>query len=210
MQDIEVANEMLQKVADILEEMGMKYWIDSGTLLSALRDKTINQYDHDIDVRIFPGEAKDEDMPELIQKLWGIGFHVIIENPGKRAQLICYSKNQIMLDLKFTFKDENLLWMFCWSGVYDENEPVVHAYPMTFFEKMGEIKLLGRKYPTPTPIEGYIEHHYGKDWKEFKEKPEDANDTDLIWDYLHDPPCAMSLTQLNALREEFKKQDAPV
>ena len=49
----ETANEVLQLTADVLEELNIRYWIDSGTLLGAYRDKAIIPYDHDIDVRIF-------------------------------------------------------------------------------------------------------------------------------------------------------------
>ena len=47
--------ELLKSVADLLESyMGKdSYYLDSGTLLGIYRDKAINKFDHDIDIRVF-------------------------------------------------------------------------------------------------------------------------------------------------------------
>jgi len=204
MLDPEIASGILKSTAEVLEDMGVKYFIDSGTLLSAYRDKGINIYDHDIDVRILPSQLSEDRMPELVSRLWGIGYRVIIHNRGTRAQLICVHKDRVMLDLKFCFQDKHLLWMYCWQSATGEEEPRVHCYPRKFFRHMGEIELLGKKYPTPSQIEEYIEQHYGKDWKEFKDKIEKAEETDLTWDYMKDPPCSMSVEELIQKRKELK------
>ena len=210
MLDVVKAQEVLEKVADLLDSLDAKYWIDSGTLLGAYRDKGIIPYDHDIDLRLLPS-FPEEKMSELVTGLWKIGFKVIISNHGKRAELICITGDKIMLDLKFAYQDKNLLWIYCYTQPYAIDEPRVHCYPRKFFEHMGEIDLLGRKYPTPTPIEGYLEHHYGE-WREFKKRPEQADETDLSWDYMYSPPCAMSLEELAQKRNgasEIKEAVAP-
>ncbi len=201
--DTNRASEVLSGVADILEEMGIQYWIDSGTLLGAYRDKDFIPYDHDIDIRILPNQIADERIGELVSKLWEFGFHVIVSNYGKRAEMICLNtdKNPFMLDLKFAYWDDNYLWMYCWRQPFAIDEPRVHCYPRKFFEKLTSIELRGRKYPAPSPIRKYIAHHYGEDWQEFKKRPEQAEDTDLAWDYMKDPPCSMSIKELALLRQ---------
>ena len=196
---IEDARKALEKTADVLESMGIQYYLDSGTLLGAYRDKGIIPYDHDIDIRILPAQVPEDRMSELVANLWNIGYKVIISNYGKRAQLICVNTDDVMLDLKFAFKDKKWLWIYCWAGTYDYTPPRVHCYPLKFFKNIGKIKLYDRKYPTPTPVEGYLEYHY-KDWREFKKRPEQAEETDLIWDYMHSPPCALSLEELAQVR----------
>jgi hypothetical protein len=205
MLDIEEANKLLNKVADLLEGMGVGYYLDSGTLLAAHRDKTINYLDHDIDVRILPGQLAEDRMPDLYKSLCEIGFKVIAHNWGRRAELICVTvPGKMMLDLKFAFEGDGLLWVYAWPEAFSPAEPRVHWYPKRFFEPLGEIELLGRKYPCPAPIEEYLEHHYGPEWKLFKKRPEQAEESDLTWDFLKGPPCSMDVKSFMEKRKELQ------
>lgn len=201
--DIERGKEMLENTASALESLGIKYWIDSGTLLAAYRDKNLNPFDHDLDIRCLPGEVTDSNIGDLVKAFWDIGYTIAVQNKGKRAQMLLGTPDhKVLLDLKFAFQDENLLWVYCWASTLGDEEPTVHAYPRRFFEKMDEIELLGRKYPTPSPIVEYLEYHYGKEWQLFKKDISQADETDLTWDSLKSPPCAMSLKQLVERREQ--------
>lgn len=200
MLELKGAQEVLENTTDVLKVMAVPYWIDSGTLLGAYRDKNLILYDHDIDIRILPGGLPEAKMPILLTKLWDIGYRVLIQNYGKRAELICAHENKTLLDLKFAFRDDNWLWIYCWSKPYGIEPPRVHCYPVKFFENLTEIELLGRKYPAPSPIEEYLGYHYGN-WREFKKRPEQADETDLQWDYMFNPPCAMSLEELAQARK---------
>jgi len=206
MLDVKIAEKALIDVVRILERfVGKKgYYIDSGTLLGFVRDNAINQLDHDIDIRILPGKLPEERMLDLVRELWQIGYRSILSNVGKRAELICTEYESLLkLDLKFAYKDENLLWVYCWEQPSSVSEPKVHAYPIRFFKKMGTVKFRSRAYPCPTPVEEYLEWHYGKEWKKFKVRPEDANETDLTWDWMKSPPCSMSPSELMAKRKEI-------
>jgi len=208
MLDLAKAQKALEQTADYLEDFGIKYWIDSGTLLGAYRDKKLIPYDHDIDIRCLPGQVTDENVAEFVKGLWEIGYTIILQNAGKniRAQFICINADDVILDLKFAYEDQNLLWVYCWATPGGEGTPRVHVYPHRFFQHLTAIKLLGRKYPAPSPILEYIEAHYGKDWREFKVSIEQADETDLSWDHMHSPPAAMSLEELAQKREELNEQ----
>ena len=201
MPDIELAKKGLEDVDVLMKEFGAKYYIDSGTLLGAYRDKNINPIDHDIDVRVMPGQIKEDRMPDLVKRLWEIGYRVIASNWGTRAEVICVNMQKLMLDLKFAFQDDKFLWVYVWPQAFSPEEPRVHVYPRKFFRHMTEIDILGTKYPCPSPIEEYIVHHYGQDWREFKVRPSQAQETDLTWDYMKSPPCSMSVTELMKLRQ---------
>ena len=209
--DAKVADRLLKETSLLVESLTgpMGYWIDSGTLLGAVRDRSINIYDHDIDVRILPGRLPEKKMKRLVLGLWEIGFRAIVQNWGKRAELICVHPDKVMLDLKFAFEDGNLLWVYCWPQPASLDTPRVHCYPIRFFENLGVMNFLGREYPVPMPVEEYLEFHYGPQWREFKKRPEQAEETDLSWDYMMSPPCAMSLEQLAAKREEFGSTQEP-
>jgi len=206
MLDVEEAERQIKAVTSLLRRFvgGKGYWIDSGTLLGFVRDGAINHLDHDIDIRIMPGKLPEERMSELVSGLWDIGYKCILSNVGKRAELICVDNGSLMkLDLKFAYKDDNLLWVYCWEQPACVDEPRVHAYPIRFFRKMGTVKFKGRAYPCPTPVEEYLEWHYGKEWKEFKTGNGAADMTDLKWNHMMSPPCSMSPSELMAKRKEI-------
>lgn len=46
----ELAVKNLREVKKILDELGIKYWLEAGTLLGAVRDGKIIKWDHDIDL----------------------------------------------------------------------------------------------------------------------------------------------------------------
>ena len=196
--DENAARHVLSATADLLEDMGLTYWIDSGTLLSAYRDRAFNVYDHDIDVRLLLDEVSDE--PELVKRLWEAGYRSIANLQQRRAQILAGHPmgTGVLLDLKFCERDSEHLWYYCWRE--PDPTPCIHLYPVKFWDSLTTIKLYGRDYPCPSPIKDYIEFHYGKDWREFKVRVEDADETDLSWDYMKDPPCAYSLSDFIALK----------
>lgn len=203
MPDLVMAQDALESIANHLNGLKVKWYIDSGTLLAAYRDKSFNQYDHDIDVRIMPGEITDEMMPDLVKWLWEQGYHVIASNWGRRAELICVTMDKLMLDLKFSFEDKNLHWKYAWAQAFSPEKPMVHVYPKKFFENLGTVDLRGYQYPCPTPVLEYIEYHYGPEWKLFKVRAEDAKETDLTWDFMKSPPHIMTVEQLVEKRKEL-------
>jgi phosphorylcholine metabolism protein LicD len=46
----ELAVKNLKEVKEIFDRAGVKYWLDSGTLLGAMRDGKIIEWGHDIDL----------------------------------------------------------------------------------------------------------------------------------------------------------------
>lgn len=196
--DVNAASQALSRVADICESMGLTYFVDSGTLLSAYRDKTINIYDHDIDVRIFRDEVDGEGEAELVKRLWQAGFRLIVASNERQIGAGHPLGTGINLDLKFCERDNEHVWYYCWRE--PDPIPAIHLYPRSFFDNMGTIELLGRVYACPTPIGEYIEYHYGKDWREFKVRVEDADECDMSWDYMKGPPCSLSLTEFIAMK----------
>ena len=157
MQIPRVANEVLQKTADVLESLHIPYWIDSGTLLSAYRDHDINAYDHDIDIRCFESKIDEAKTAELIKGLWLAGYNVIEANKPPRTQFLAVHRQKILLDFKFCHTKDNLLWYYCWAE--PNPQPMFHVFPVRFFEKLGKIELRGREYPCPQPIEEYLVRH---------------------------------------------------
>ncbi len=191
----------LDDAIDVISKYTNRYWIDSGTLLSTVRDGDFNKYDHDIDIRLFKEDITDDMMPSLIADLYQVGYMTVQQNTGERKQLLALWQNDIMLDLKFCEHNDEWLWYHVWdhipgSSIADRAEVCAHVFPLKFFDELDEIELRGDKYPTPKPIEEYLTYHYGEQWKEFKNKSDDVEMTDFIWDAQHMPPCAKNLEEL--------------
>lgn len=202
--DTDKAEIALKKTFEVLENMGASPWIDSGTLLSVLRDGSLNKYDHDIDVRVFKDSIPDERMPELISRLYEVGYNTIQQNTGDRKQLLCLWDNDVMLDLKFVEYNDDWVWYHVWdktpgSSIAGEDDAVTHVFPKKFFDEFDTIELKGITYMAPKPIEEYLTYHYGEQWREFKAKPEDVDMTDMQWDASKSPPCVKSLMELENL-----------
>jgi len=142
----------------------------------------------------------DNVMAQVVGKFWLAGFRWIESDKPIKAQIIMWHPLEVLVDLKLCYHDKEHLWYYCW----DEPDPIpmLHVYPIRFFEKLGKIDLCEIKYPCPTPVEEYIEYHYGAEWKLFKVRADEANDTDLTWDHMRRPPCSMTQEEFRKLKEK--------
>jgi hypothetical protein len=53
-----------------------------------------------------------------------------------------------------------------WRAWKDSNTKVLQiAIPKKYFEKLGTINFYGTTFKVPADAEGYLEYHYGKDWR---------------------------------------------
>lgn len=195
----EDAQYVLERTCDVLESLGKKYWIDSGTVLSAYRDKDINLYDHDIDIRTPVDDWTTEEIGEFVKQLWLVGYSQFKDSGDVRMQILaCHTRN-ILLDCKFVYFDADDAWYWCFQ---EGSDPVLHLFKRQFFDNLETIELFGRSYPCPGPVEEYLLAHYGPDWREFKVRAEQADWTDMAWDYMKDPPAVTTLEDYKALKGE--------
>jgi len=90
-----VAIDVLQQIKGVLDRHRIEYWLDSGTLLGAVREGKFLPWDHDIDLG-----AWENALPELVhacQDLKNKGFTVLlrrngvsIEKEGCLVNVSCY------------------------------------------------------------------------------------------------------------------------
>jgi lipopolysaccharide cholinephosphotransferase len=94
----------LCEIKNILDDAGIKYWLDEGTLLGAVRDGKFISWDTDIDIGTFYNEARKiiKKVPELEKK----GFKVIITD----YRIYLYKKS-VAIGLCFYRFKKNKAWV---------------------------------------------------------------------------------------------------
>lgn len=151
----ENANKVLQKGCKLLHDMGVPYWLSGGTALGIHRDKRFIPEDTDIDVEII-GNV----MVNPIFNNFSIDFELVREvrdNDNFIYQQAYYElRSDILFDIFYYKKVGDKL--ISWSELTGEI-----TYPISFINKIQNIKFEGAIYPMINPEE-YLPWIYGKDW----------------------------------------------
>ena len=66
----------LMEIKNVLDKHGLKFWLDFGTLLGAVRDKKILPWDVDIDLSLVKNEGEFSSVMAAFEELTGKGFDV--------------------------------------------------------------------------------------------------------------------------------------
>ena len=169
-----LAVKMLKRVSLLLEKNNIPYILEAGTLLGVIRENRLLPWDNDIDVTITRPYEK-----QLLRNIWKLRFF------GYKVQVKYYKK-----DLKFfkskelriikiwylnpfkIFKREVVLDIFIKRKVGDEyywteglRPPVLKVVPAKFYDNLTEVTFMDKKFSVPKDYIGYLECHYGKDWR---------------------------------------------
>ncbi len=156
---------MLLKTIDILNEKGLKYWLEAGTLLGIMRDGDLISWDYDADLGI-PAESADEIMKlrldflpkylikrRRINSLWIPGdMRVIkIKTPWEKIRQINFH-----IDL------------FCVYPVNDKyrwvDSNALKHVDRKFYDSLSTIEWEGRTINIPNHAEEYLSLRY-RNWQ---------------------------------------------
>jgi phosphorylcholine metabolism protein LicD len=165
---------MLKKVTRLLEKIKIPYILEAGTLLGVIRENRLLPWDNDLDITITRQFEK-----QLLKNIWKLrlyGYQVRVKyykedlKYFKRKELriikirhlniLKFLKKDVVLDIFVKRKIGN---EYYWTvGV---KNPVLKAVPETFYDNLTQIKFSGKLFSVPEDSEGYLENHYGKDWR---------------------------------------------
>lgn len=152
-----LAKEFLFDLDDIFKKYNITYWLDCGTLLSAVREKDFMNHDDDIDVGMYLSLV--ENYP-----LW----YKILKDFNKRGirvltawgdSVFSLEKNKAMTGDVHTYKHKDKEYCI-------EMKDVLFAYPEELFNILDTIEFLGRKFNVPHNPEKWLALMYGDNWKE--------------------------------------------
>ena len=156
---------MLMRTIDILNDIGLKYWLDAGTLLGIIRDGDLIPWDYDADIGILP-ETSHEIMKHRIKFLPKYSIY------RRKVNSIWLPENTRVLKVKTVLeriKQINFhLDLFCVYPLYDtyrwiDSDSLKHA-DKKYFDKLDTITWEGREIKIPNHVEEYLSFRYG-DWK---------------------------------------------
>ena len=155
---------LLEKISDIFEKHKIRFWLESGTLLGAVRENGLFEWHPDIDLGI---ESRDLDRVLGLKKALAPFYRIKQEkNLSKRDWI---EGNAARLNI-----------MSSW-GKSANSKICVHVTPKTpcgtryrwvdhrsckqadarFFKRLDTITLYGRSYPVPSHREDYLTARYG-------------------------------------------------
>lgn len=148
---------MLPYLTKLLEANEIKYWLDWGTLLGAVRNGKIIPWDFDIDLGI-----QAEDIAKVLSlrvDVWKDGYDI---EPCSvlPSKLLFYKKDNhgdaFHIDMDSWITDGDILRS-------NFNPDIIHTA-----EELGvlvDIEFEGRLYPAPRDPEKVLERLFGEDWR---------------------------------------------
>lgn len=163
----------LYAAKEVLDELGLTFWLEAGTLLLAYRDGAVDETDTDISVYDIDTVINNLD------KFEDKGFSLIhqFDHPTGLATEISLRRNGIKLDIwTKEFRDGQGWWLS--YKMNDENPYIPHHVDEKHFKKLDKLSIWGFEWNIPSDTEKFLTAVYG-DWK--TPNPE--------WVWWRDPKC---------------------
>ena len=172
----EVLHDALELIGEHLSAAGIWHCLAFGTLLGAVRDGDLIEWDHDLDLMVRPADLKqivsscaDDRLSFTPMKVSGDWLAL---RPGGAAGASHATLPGLSLTVDGTGVGELWAPVLFSDGVlrlYDLEGEVSFwpqsALPAFVFEELGDVKLRGRRHPAPAQAETLLEWIYGKDWR---------------------------------------------
>ncbi len=163
--------EALLKIKETTHELGIKYWLDFGTLLGAIRDGDFIYDDLDLDIGMF----LDEYTPNLEHCLSKKGFRKIecfLIDKGNYGRKEAYSYKGVVVDIFFYTRTGNYIYCHGFRARDDKNliemlyeEKTFLVREVTFpFNGLTNINFLGHHFSIPKNYDSYLKAYYGENY----------------------------------------------
>jgi hypothetical protein len=162
-------------LTNLLSSYKIKFWISYGTLLGAIRQKNIIDYDYDFDLGIlYEDYPKVLDLSEIVLKDGYIlekGMGTVYSSKNKKQSEY---KWRVSIKLKYDNNPIADLYIYssCPDGYLRRYDPIERIYyypnstfPYKFVEELEEAKIRDVILPCPRHAEILLEHIYGPMWK---------------------------------------------
>tara|TARA_Y100000034_G_scaffold135249_3_gene206409 strand:+ start:639 stop:1352 length:714 start_codon:yes stop_codon:yes gene_type:complete len=179
-------------LADLFEKNGVKYWLDFGTLLGAVREGRTIPWDYDADFGVLNSQRK------LIEGLRntivddGFGWECWRKTKDSGLIRICRSPiNHTWVDL--------FLWKNAGHGLLRSDFYLNYPkqFPRYFIQRLEEVELSGKMLKAPRDIELFLDMRFGTDWRVPQDKKVHGNPAKAAH--------AVVIKKVRAMQERKKK-----
>jgi len=152
--DTGVAEKLLLEAKQVLDELGITFFLRQGTCLGAVRDGALIPWDDDLDLGIVVGlhGFAMGSIHQVIAAFQERGFYVKAEQSAYYYYVALVKQNQ-KIDLNFFQMIDGMIYHY--PGVW---------IPVRLFRDLKEIEFIGQKFLAPNPPEEYLRYKYGPDW----------------------------------------------
>lgn len=171
--------EVFRLVNDTLRSLDLKYWIEGGTCLGAIREGDFISFDLDIDFSIWNVENRNRVHDALLRA--GFTLHKTY-GTFERGYEESFVKNGVKVDTYY-FYESGDFW-YHGAGV---GQRLLRFFPKRIFTELKEIDFYGKTF-VPGRVEEFLTLRYGN-WRVPNKK----------WDWETDPPCIRPITVLMKL-----------
>jgi len=162
---------VLDKIHAIFTELNIQYWLEYGTLLGAVRDKSFISNDLDIDLGLFLKDYS-EDIEEVFLAKGFKKLRKITIDEGEYGMEESYIYDGVVVDLFYFISDNKEIYShsfinekgLSWTKTIEERGGLVVRelfFPHKGFRK---IKFLNGEYPIPRDVSNHLKAYYGEDF----------------------------------------------
>ena len=152
--DMSTAEGMLREFKQIMDRLGVVFFLRQGTCLGAVRDKAFIPWDDDLDLGSVLG------LHGLTEKSIG----PVADAFRDKGYFVKADQNAHYMSLAMMKSSIRTDWTAC--RVIDDSIyqfPGVRT-PVRLFTRLREIDFIGEKFLVPNPPEEYLRFKYGEDW----------------------------------------------
>lgn len=180
--NLDAAMKMLADICGVLDQAGVHYMLDAGTLLGVVRENRLLPWDNDMDLCV-PRTEFDK-LVGVLDQFHALGYKTQVRKHERDDPPMLKSNERIIKVWvpKMVFFKAVLLDIFIKTKVDDQYvwaEGITRyarkATPARFLDELKRVEFHGREYPIPVDAEDYLTHRYG-DWRTPKKE----------WDHIHD------------------------
>lgn len=180
-----IAERMLRRVAGILEECAIDYWLEGGTLLGIRRENRLLPWDNDIDLSI--NEDQLGKLENFYSKLKNAGYRIRTRhfpytteyfNEGgirmikiREKKFFGLIKGPVCLDVFIKYQHNN--------NSYWEIDGKTKFVPSKFYRSFKEVDFKGYQYKIPALTDEYLTYRYG-DWQKAVKNWDTSKDDNAI------------------------------
>ncbi len=162
---------ILEKIKNVFKKNNIKYWLEGGTLLGAVRENRLLPWDKDADLVIYYQET--DKLNKIVSDLKKEKIKCKLVKYDRDAK--CFKKGDIRkikvdTPLKKGIRKIEIFLLkklndtYCY-GIRYKRDYLLIKIPEKFCKNTIEKKVLNSIYSLPEDYEGYLSHRYGREWR---------------------------------------------